>query len=106
MFDIEPKTLMRGLMIVGIGVWGGLARFLAKDQGKGKKGWAFVLALTSTSVISGFASIVTLPLSKALHLGDAWAVFLGGMAGYMGVSFLAIAEQQIKRKFDHVDKRS
>lgn len=103
MLDIDPEKLLKGFMIVGLGVWGGLSRFLGKNEGSGKKGWSYVGALVSTAFVSGFFSALSYPASEAMNLSDPLSLAFGGTVGYMGLASSAIFINFLKRKVGEIN---
>ena len=77
---------------------GSVARTLADNLGKDKKGAAMLALLAANGAVSGFCGMMVFPLSKIMHLDPYWTMFLSGMAGWMGGNFLTILEDIAVKK--------
>jgi hypothetical protein len=97
---MDKNELFDVLLCSIFALYGSAARTLADNRAVGKSGWALTWLLVSNAVISGFCGLMAVPLSHVLKLDGPWRLFLAGMAGYMGLGFLAYLETMIKRRLD------
>jgi len=89
-----------------VALYGSIARTVADNRDTGARGWRFIWLLAANACISGFCALMAIPLAQMLHLdGMYYKIFLAGMAGYMGLGFLAYCEKEMKRRFGFDDTR-
>jgi hypothetical protein len=99
----KDRLIELAFLCFGMSVWGSLARTFADNKMTKKKGKELLLLLVANAFISSFCGMLALPLAQALHLGHLWTVSIAGLAGWMGVGFLEIAEIQVKKRMGTSD---
>lgn len=93
---MDKQNLSELLWCTVFALYGSIARTLADNRDRGVRGWALVWLMSANAVISGFCGFLSAPLSQALHLDGPYRMFFAGVAGYMGLGFLALAENFVK----------
>lgn len=95
---IEKKDWLLFAVAFPMAIWGSVARTLADNWAKGKRGWTLIGLIIVNATISGFCALLIVPLSKILHF-DFWlSMFSAGVAGYMGIGFITLAEAFFKKR--------
>lgn len=94
----KERLIELAFLCFGMSVWGSLARTFADNKMTKKRGKELLFMLVANAFISSFCGMLALPLAKALHLGNLWTVSIAGLAGWMGVGFLEIAEIEVKKR--------
>lgn len=89
---MEKKDFWFFAAMFPFSIVGAFARTFADNKTQGEKGWSLLFLIAVNCVISGFGGVMVFPISKILHLDLWWAQALAGIAGWMGVGFIALAE--------------
>lgn len=95
---MEKKDLWLLAFTFPIAIYASVARTLAESWGAGKRGLALAGLVMVNAVIAGFCALLVVPLSKILHLDFWWTIFSAGVAGYMGIGFITMAESLFKKR--------
>lgn len=95
---MEKKDLWLLAFAFPISIYAAVARTLADNWGEGKRGWALAGLIIVNAIIAGFCALLIIPLSKILHFDFWWTIFSAGVAGYMGIGFITMAESLFKNR--------